>query len=71
MAWLPDIIGTAYVITAAVNIVRAIANFDCNRAGITAIIRTATTIRAAVVRSVPRISSVIVRTSTEANRSAA
>jgi hypothetical protein len=71
MARFPHIVGTAYVITGAASIVRAVANFDCHRAWITTpVIRTTTGISTAVVRSVPRvgIGAVIASASYQAQR---
>jgi len=58
--WPPDVIGAAYVITRAANIVRPITNLHCNGAR-TAIIGPRT-----VIRSVPGSRRIIVGASTDA-----
>ena len=76
MARPPDIVAATYVITGAVHIVRPIANCDRHRARITAVVGSAAAIIgsaiiwAGVRGSVPRISGVIVGTSTNGNRGA-
>jgi hypothetical protein len=64
MSWPPDIIRAAYVVARAANIVRPIANLDCDGARITAIIRCPAVIGSStVVRSVTRVGTVIPFTS--------
>jgi hypothetical protein len=58
MSRSPDVIGAAYVITRAANIVRPIANFNCDGTRITAVVGPAR-IRSAIIRSVARIGAVI------------
>jgi len=64
--WPPDVIGATYVITRAANIVRPIADLDCNGAH-TAVVGPAAIIRPrTVIRSVPGSRGIIVGASTDA-----
>jgi len=64
--WPPDVIGAAYVITRAANVVRPIANLDCNGAH-TAVVGPAAIIGPrTVIRSVPGSRRIIVGASTDA-----
>jgi len=58
MSWPPDVIRVARVITSAVNVVRPIANFNCDGTRITAIVGAAR-IRSTIIRSVAWIGAVI------------
>jgi hypothetical protein len=67
MAWLPDVIGAALVITTSVNVIRSIAHLDSNGTRITpvirsVIIRTATV--ATIIGSVARVGAGAVIAST-------
>jgi hypothetical protein len=66
MAWLPNIVGTPYVVTGPVNIIRPVANFDGHRAWITSVIRSViirTATIATIIGSVARGGGVITSTS--------
>jgi len=53
MSRLPDVIGAAHVITSTASVIRPIANLNCNGA------RASVVRRRSIIRSVPRITSVI------------
>jgi len=59
MSWPPNVIGVAYVITRAVNVIRAIANLDRNGTRITSSIIRSAVIRSTIIRPVARGGAII------------
>jgi len=60
MPWFPHVIGAAYIVARAANVVRPIANLDRYRSRIPSIIGAATVIRSTtIIRPVTRVRAII------------